>query len=63
MIQIVMVLSIRMWMKNQQLKFQLARERRQLKDLSDAMLRDIGIDRAAALAEALRSDIPASRLN
>ena len=51
-----------LWMKNQRLKFQLARERRQLEDMSDAMLTDIGIDRATAQAEAARNDIPASRL-
>ena len=55
--------AVYLWMKNQQLKFQLARERRQLQDMSDAMLRDIGIDRATAQAEAARRDIPASRLN
>jgi uncharacterized protein YjiS (DUF1127 family) len=49
------------WMKNQHLKFQLAHERRQLRDMSDAMLRDIGIDHAAALSEAARSDMPESR--
>ena len=52
-----------LWKKNQRLKFQLARERRQLQAMPDALLRDIGIDRAAAQAEAARSDIPASRLN
>ena len=55
--------AVCLWMKNQRLKFQLARERRQLQDMSDAMLRDIGIDRAAAQVEAERSDIPANRLD
>lgn len=50
------------WMKNQRLKVQLARERRQLLEMSDAMLQDIGIDHAAAQQEAARSDIPPSRL-
>lgn len=50
------------WMKNQGLKYQLARERRQLREMSDAMLADIGIDRAAAQAESARADIPANRL-
>lgn len=54
--------AVCLWMKNQRLKFQLARERRQLQDMSDAMLRDLGIDRGAAQMEAARSDIPASRL-
>ncbi len=55
--------AVCLWMKNQRLKSQLAHERRQLQDMSDAMLRDIGVDRAAAQAEAARSDIPVSRLN
>ena len=50
------------WMKNQQIKFQLARERRQLLEMSDAQLRDIGITRGEAEAESARSDIPASRI-
>ena len=50
------------WMKNQQLKFQLARERRQLLEMSDAQLRDIGITRAEAEAESARSDVPANRI-
>ena len=50
------------WMKNQRLKFQIAQERRQLREMSDAMLMDIGIGRLDADAEAARSDIPASRL-
>jgi len=49
------------WMKNQRLGFQLARERRQLREMSDSMLADIGIDRAAAEAESMRRDIPAVR--
>ncbi len=55
--------TVCLWMKNQRLKSRLARERGQLQDMSDAMLRDIGIDRAAAQMEAARIDIPASRLN
>ncbi len=49
------------WMKNQQLKFKLAQERRQLLELSDATLRDIGISRPEARTESLRTDIPITR--
>ena len=50
------------WMKNQRLRFQIAHERRQLAAMSDAMLRDLGIDRISADAESARRDIPANRL-
>ena len=49
------------WFRNQQLKSQVSLERRQLSQMSDAMLRDIGIDRLEAQTEAQRIDIPASR--
>jgi uncharacterized protein YjiS (DUF1127 family) len=51
----------RQWMATQRLKRSLRREREQLLAMSDAELRDIGIDRATALHEARRSDIPAGR--
>jgi uncharacterized protein YjiS (DUF1127 family) len=47
----------RQWVKNQQFKFRVALERRQLLEMSD----EIGISRAQAEAEALRSDLPTSR--
>ncbi|NCF38181.1 MAG: DUF1127 domain-containing protein [Gammaproteobacteria bacterium] len=53
----------RQWMKHQQLKFQVAQERRQLTEMSDSMLRDLGISRAQAQAEAMRSGLPAARLH
>lgn len=53
----------RQWMKHQQLKFQVAQERRQLTEMSDSMLRDLGISRAQAQAEAMRSELPAARLH
>ena len=53
----------RQWMKNQQLKFRLAQERRQLQNLSDAALKDMGITRGEAMAESLRSDVPIARLD
>jgi uncharacterized protein YjiS (DUF1127 family) len=48
-------------MATQRLKSSLRRERAQLLEMSDAELRDIGIDRATAEHEALRNDIPAGR--
>lgn len=50
------------WMKNQLLKVRIHQERRQLLSMSEAMLKDIGISRAAAEQEALRTDLPATRL-
>jgi uncharacterized protein YjiS (DUF1127 family) len=55
--------QVRDWVKREALKQQLRQERRQLAEMSDAMLSDLGIDRAEALAEAARTDIPADRLN
>jgi uncharacterized protein YjiS (DUF1127 family) len=49
------------WLESQRLKSSLRRERAQLLAMSDAELRDIGIDRATAEHEARRSDIPAGR--
>jgi len=37
-------------------------ERKQLLEMSDAMLKDIGIDRLRAVREAARNDIPAARM-
>ena len=53
----------RQWMKHQQLKFQVAQERRQLMEMSDSMLQDLGISHAEAQAEAMRSELPAARLH
>jgi uncharacterized protein YjiS (DUF1127 family) len=55
--------QVRDWAKREALKQQLKRERRQLAEMSGAMLSDLGIDRAEALAEAARTDIPADRLD
>ena len=54
--------NVRAWAKREALKRQLGQERRQLAEMSDAMLADLGIDRAAALAEASKTDIPAARM-
>lgn len=51
----------RQWMKNQQIKFRVAQERRQLQEMSDEMLKDIGVTRAQAETEAMRTEIPVHR--
>ena len=53
---------IRNWLKDQQLKMIIQRERRQLSNMSAAMLKDIGISPATAEQEAQRNDIPVVRL-
>ncbi len=50
------------WIRIQRLRLKLQQERRQLLALPESMLRDMGITRADALAEAERRDIPTSRL-
>ena len=50
------------WMQNQQLKSQVAQERRQLLEMSDDMLQDIGISWAQAETEAMRTEMPIGRL-
>ena len=54
---------LRHWMQKQQLRFQVARERRQLLEMPDTMLRDLGISRGEAVAEARQIELPAERLN
>jgi uncharacterized protein YjiS (DUF1127 family) len=49
-------------MKNQLLKIRIHQERRQLLSMSEAMLKDLGISRAAAEQEARRTDLPSNRL-
>ncbi len=49
------------WMQTQRLRFRLAQERRQLLEMPEHQLRDIGLTRAEATAEALRTDIPSLR--
>jgi len=53
--------GFRQWLKNQRLKAAIQRERAILAAMSDAMLADIGIDRATAELEAQRNDVPESR--
>ena len=49
------------WLQRQRVKTMIQRERDSLLTMSDAMLKDIGIDRSTALQEAHRVDIPAAR--
>lgn len=46
----------------EKLKAVVGRERQQLLEMSDDMLKDIGVTRARAIEEAHRSDLPANRL-
>jgi uncharacterized protein YjiS (DUF1127 family) len=52
---------VRQWMNNLRLKSRIQRERATLVTMSNAHLKDIGIDRMAAEREALRNDIPQNR--
>ena len=52
----------RQWVKNQRLKLRLAQERRQLLEMSDDQLKDIGVSRLDARLEAQRSDLPMERI-
>ena len=56
-----LVETFRHWIGNQLLKYRLYHERQQLLQMSDSMLRDIGISRSEALTEAKRTDIPVGR--
>ena len=53
--------QVRDWAREESLRRRLGRERRQLLAMDDAMLRDIGISRHEAEAEARRTDVPAER--
>lgn len=56
-------LMLQHWFKTLELKEKVNQERRQLLEMTDAMLSDIGITRAQANAEANRADLPAERIN
>ena len=51
------------WAEKLVLQANVARERQQLLNMSDAMLSDMGITRAEAEAEARKTELPATRLN
>ena len=53
--------QIHHWLKMQEIRHQLRQERKQLMRMSDDALKDLGISRADAEAEARRRDIPAAR--
>ena len=55
--------SLLQWIRIQNLKMVVARERKQLLLLSDASLRDIGFSRSEANTEAFRHDLPKMRLD
>lgn len=54
--------QLRAWAAREALQHQLKRERRQLAEMSDELLRDLGISRADAELEASRTDIPVARI-
>ena len=56
-------LMFRQWFRELELKAKVNQERRQLLNMSDAMLNDMGLTRAQANAEAYRVDLPVERLN
>ena len=58
-----LTLSIQNWIASQHLKFKVQQERQQLLEMSDTMLKDIGIGRIEAEQEAQRTDMPATRLS
>ena len=53
--------QIHHWFKIQEIRHQLRQERKQLMRMSDDALKDLGISRADANAEARMKDIPAAR--
>ena len=54
--------QVQYWLKVQQLKAQVSQERKQLLEMSDAMLSDMGITRTQVKQEAQRLDLPETRL-
>lgn len=54
--------QVREWAREESLRRRINRERRQLLEMSDAMLADLGITYAEATAEAHRTDIPPERM-
>lgn len=49
------------YLQTQGLKHAIVKERQQLAELSETILKDIGIDRTQAMQESARQGIPASR--
>ena len=57
-----LIQRLQQWVEIQQLKASLRHERRQLLEMSDVMLKDLGINRGQAIEEARQVDMPVSRL-
>ena len=57
-----LVQRVKRWARVQSLKVRMSKERQQLLEMSDSMLRDIGVTRTQAYEEAQRIDIPENRL-
>jgi uncharacterized protein YjiS (DUF1127 family) len=57
-----LIRRVREWAREESLRRRIKQERRQLKEMDDAMLADLGISRHEAEAEARRTDIPVERL-
>ena len=53
--------ALRDWSSQQVLRARIQRERQQLREMPEAILRDLGITRGDAIAEARRNDIPPAR--
>jgi uncharacterized protein YjiS (DUF1127 family) len=62
-IQVGLYQQVRHWFNIVNLKLKVNRERQQLLEMSDTMLRDLGITQAQANVEARRSNLPVERLN
>ncbi len=54
---------LQLWIEAQNLKAQVDTERNELLSMSDSMLDDMGITWSEAGAEAMRTDLPESRLS
>ena len=57
-----LIREVREWARAESLRRRIRQERRQLLEIDEAMLADLGITRDDAQAEARRNDIPAERL-
>ncbi len=57
------VQRLQQWLEVQKLKANLDHERRQLLEMSDVMLNDLGIAQQQAMHEAQQTDLPETRLS
>ena len=58
-----LIQSLNQMLVAQHLRASIRKERIQLMEMSDHMLKDIGISREQAMQESMREDIPATRFN